>query len=68
MLIDYIQKTMKKALKGVSSIRAGVYKKVDVAVSKNVGAAVEEAVINVVNGYLDKVKAKKPRRKKKSAE
>jgi len=58
------KKTMRKALKGVPSVRASIYKKVDVAVAKNIGASVEEAVIAVVNGVLEKKKAKKSKKAK----
>ena len=48
------RKTMKASLRGVSSVRKGLYKKVDVAVSKKVNDVVVQATIDVVNKYLEK--------------
>jgi len=48
------RKTMKASLRGVSSVRKGLYKKVDVAVSKKVNDVVVQATIEVVNKYLEK--------------
>ena len=58
------KKTMQKCLKGVPSIRQSLYKKVDVAVAKNIHAAVEEAVISAVNVTLEKKKVKTPKERK----
>jgi hypothetical protein len=47
------RKTMKASLRGASSIRKGLYKKVDVAVSKAINDVVVQTTINVVNKYLE---------------
>jgi hypothetical protein len=48
------RKTMKASLKGVPSVRKGLYKKIDVAIAKVIGEVVTMHVIEVVNKYLEK--------------
>jgi len=62
------KKAMKKALKGVPKIRQSVYKKIDIAVARNLQGTIEDAVITVINGALEKAKAPKARKKSKKKE
>lgn len=48
------RKTMKGALKGIPSVRKGLYKKIDVAIAKSISEIVAKEVIIVVNKYLEK--------------
>jgi len=61
-------RSLKKALKGVTNIRSSVYNKVDRAVARELPALIDDAVISVVNDMLGKSAETKPtRRRRKTA-